>query len=208
MSELGGVLVEHAMRLAKDGQSFDSLLNQIVTMADDSLPSPIWNTIKEVDRRSDVGAFNEWISRKLTEDAPDHLSGLWFGLYEVGGGDRHPRTEEAVLEVSGGPGFFDDPDWLDKQSWYPGGYAPTAGLRSLLPIGESGGEAVSEVVSYAIVFTYAVGLVLTALEEADLGQIILGRPKLGVAAGFHDGDIARLGVLTSSGFNRSGVQWI
>ncbi len=207
MDELGVVLVENAMRLAKEGQSFDSILNEVTTMADGSLPSPAWDTIKEIDRRADVGELSEWIPRKLTENAPDDLSGLWFGLYEVGGSDRHARTAEAVLEISGGPGFFDDPNWLDKQSWYPGGYAPTPGLRSLLPIGESAGAAVSEVVSYAIVFAYAVGLVITVFEEANPVTILGDRPSFGVAAGFHDGDIARLGVLTTSGFSRS-LQWI
>lgn len=110
-----------------------------------------------------------------------------------------------MVEVSGGPGFPHDPDWLFKQDWYPRGYAPTPGLRSLLAIGYASGHF--ELVSHPVVLVYTISMVLDFLDAVDPRLVLDGRDQLGVAAGFHDGDIAQLGVLTPAGLDRSTLAW-
>jgi hypothetical protein len=138
---------------------------------------------------------------------PAHLTALWFGLYEIGPAASYPTGAEAALELTGGPGFPDDPEWLFKQDWHPGGHAPTPGLRSLLAIGAASDDAFA-VVSYAVVFTYTIGLVSAALEVAGPALLMPGIEQLGIAVGFHDGDIAALGVLRAAGLDRATLGWV
>jgi hypothetical protein len=200
--------VERAIELLSKGQSFDDIMDDTLRIADAARPSPIWSTIASVDRNADVRALGSWSLDKLSEHpTPSRLTGLWFGLYEVSRDDEaYPTGAEAVLELSGGPGFPDDPDWLFTQDWYPGGYAPTPGLRSLLSIAASS-EDHFKLVRYAIVLTYSLGLVAAALDAIDPSQVLRGADQLGIAVGFHDGDIAQLGVLSASGLDRSSLRW-
>ncbi len=207
-SELGGALVENALRASQADKTFETILAQALTTANGVLPSPVWDAIRTIDLRADVRGLTEWTRQKLTEDPPHDLSALWFGLSEMGAADRYPNDAEAVLQLSGGPGYPDDDEWPFKQNWRADGYAPTPGLRSLLQIGATGGDTVFGVVSYAIVFTYVVGLVTTALDDADPPVIRPEWPRLAIAAGFHDGDTAELGVLTGAGLDRSKTRWI
>ncbi len=62
-------------------------------------------------------------------------------------------------------------------------------------------------VSYAVVFTYAIGLVSAALEFAGPTLLMPGIEQLGIAVGFHDGDIAALGVLGGAGLDRAILGW-
>lgn len=96
------------------------------------------------------------------------------------------------MELSGGPGWPDDPDWLSSQDWHPDGYAPTPGLRLLLDIGGESSPDLFGVVSYAVVFVYTLGLVSAVLDTIDPMLFLNGREQLGIATGFHDGDIALL----------------
>lgn len=207
-TDLRSQVVVHAIELVAGGRSFDDIMDDTLGIADAACPCPIWSTIAAVDRSADVRALQGWMLDKLADHPePSRLTGLWFGLYEIGPVEaRYPTHAEAVLELSGGPGFPDDPDWLFKQDWYPGGYAPTPGLRSLPRIAASSEDHFG-LVSYAFVLVYSLGLVAAALDATDPPRVLRGADQLGIAVGFHDGDIAQLGVLTASGLNRSSSGW-
>ncbi|HUR17314.1 MAG TPA: hypothetical protein VMZ51_00060 [Acidimicrobiales bacterium] len=201
-------VVNRAIGLVSAGSTFDAVMDDTLGIADAACPSPIWSTIASVDRNRDVRALGKWMLDKLMEHPrPARLTGLWFGLYEVGpAGEQYPMGAEAVLKLSGGRGFPHDPDWLFKQDWYPGGYAPTPGLGSLLGIAASSQDHFG-LVSYAFVLTYSLGLVAAALDATDPSQVLQGADQVGIAVGFHDGDIAQLGVLSDSGLDRSTLGW-
>ena len=207
-SALPSQVVERAVELVSRGRPFDEIMGDVLGIVDGARPSPIWSTIASVDRSADVSALGSWTVDKVSQHpTPSRLTGLWFGLYEVGPDDEeYPTGAEAVLELSGGQGFPDDPDWLFKQDWHPGGYAPTSGLRSLLSIAASSDDHF-EIVSYAVVLAYSLGLVSAMLDTTDPSQVLRGADQLGIAVGFHDGDIALLGVLSASGLDRSSMGW-
>lgn len=205
--DLGSAMVDQALRSAKGGDSFEAILVRTLTAVEQARPSEVWSAIGDIDYLADVRALVDWIPAKLAEDPPDDLSALWFGLYEVAGPDLSRESTEAVLAVSGGPGY-PNPDWLDDQTWYPGGYAPTPGLRSILPIAASGGSEIFSLASYVVVFSYVLGLVVTALGQVDRTRVLRRWARLGIAAGFHDGDIVDVGILTRTGFDRSNMRWL
>lgn len=133
------------------------------------------------------------------------MSGLWFGLYEVLPG--HGETQQAMMELAGGPGFPDRDDWLFHLTWRAG-YAPLPGLGSVLPLAASGPLQVRDLAGYAVVLTYAMALALDAIEAAPIEPFLQSRPVLGIATGFHDGDIALIGTAHNGRINRTEITWI
>ncbi|PLS75760.1 MAG: hypothetical protein CYG61_05495 [Actinobacteria bacterium] len=202
---LGGELVERAMARCRDGDALEAIIADTVLHGAAGAPSPVWDAVASVDSAPDVVGLGRWVTEKIAErPPPPHLSAIWFGLYELEtkGGATH-----AAIQLSGGPGFPEDPQWLFKQDWYTPGYAPTPGLASLLALAAPAGPDLYWLVSYAVVFAYTLGLVGTTLDRLDPQALLGQRSQVGVAAGFHDGDIALVGVLEPSGLDRSELDW-
>ncbi|MDP9420227.1 MAG: hypothetical protein M3P53_08795 [Actinomycetota bacterium] len=202
---LGGELVQRAMARGRDGDSLEAIIADTVLLGAAGAPSPVWDAVASVDTAPDVVALGRWITEKIAERSPPpHLSAIWFGLYEL---ETEAGATHAAIQLSGGPGFPEDPQWLFTQDWYTPGYAPTPGLASLLPLAGPAGPDLYWLVSYAVVFAYTLGLVATTLDGLDRHVVLGQRPQLGVAAGFHDGDIALVGVLSAYGLDRSELGW-
>lgn len=200
-TDLARHIVEEASALVRSAAPFRAVVDRVVELGGEAMPSPVWEAIAAVDVDTDVERAAAWLLRQMEHrPPPDDLSGLWFGLYEVRGAG--PGRTEAVLAASGGAGFPDE-GWLSKLPWDAAGYAPTPGLRSLLPLAATADEDLRWLVGYAVVFAYTLGLTAAVLDSVDAASLLGDRKRLGIAAGFHDGDIALVGVLTPDGFDRS-----
>lgn len=200
-TDLAVRLVDEATALVRAGEPFQAVFDRVVALAAEEQPSPVWEAIGAVDVAVDVDGTTAWLLRQFeARPPPDDLSALWLGLYEVRG--PGPGRTEVFTAVSGGPGF-PDPDWLAGRDWEPPGYAPAPGLRSLLPLAVAGGPEVTELVRSAVVLTYALGLTAAALDAVDPALVLAGRPALGVATGFSDGNVALVGILSATGLDRS-----
>ena len=201
-----GQIMGTAFDLIKAGSPLEVVHREVVSTAGAAVPSPCWRAIAGVDTNRDVEALAGWlVDRICSPGVPAGLSGLWFGLYEVfserGGG------VEAAIELVGGSGFPKDEQWLFHLS-RRAGFAPTPGLGELLPLAASAAPQVRDLVAYAVVLAYAMALSVDAIEAAGVSALLGGRPLLGVAAGFHDGDIALVGIARDGRVNRSAIAWI
>ena len=200
-TDLAVQIVDEATASVRAGQPFQAVFDRVVALASEGLPSPAWDAIGSVDLAADVQRTTTWLLRQLDDrPPPEDLSALWFGLHEVRG--PGPGRAEAVIAVSGGPGF-PDPEWLKKKNWDPPGYVPAAGLRSMLPLSVPGGSEVRHLVGSAIVLSYGLGFTAAVVDGLDPARLLGGRPELGIATGFSDGNVALVGILTSSGLDRS-----
>ena len=196
-------LVDTALEALRAGASFADAYAQVLARAAEQVPSPAWEALGAVDVATDVERATGWLVRQLEERwPPPELSGLRFGLYPVRG--PRPGRTELVLAVSGGA-RFPEAGWEADQPWDPVGYAPTPGLRSLLPLAAEERDEVRAVVGGAVALVYAVGLVVAAIDGADASRVLGNRPHLGVAAGFPDGDLVLVGVVTPAGLDRSSM---
>jgi hypothetical protein len=201
--ETAGRLVELSLDLTKAGSTANEIFGKVLQLAADEIPSPTWETIGEVDLSGDIDATTAWLVDELVSNPPTNLSGLWFGLYEV---QSPAGGTEAVIMVTGGPDF-PDPEWLFNQDWEPDEYAPTPGLRSIIPLAESFDPDTQWLVSYAIVFAYVLALASGVCESPNRLQILGTHSRLAIAAGHHDGDIALMGVLRAEGLDRTEFGW-
>lgn len=200
-TDLAVQLVDEATALVRSGEPFKTVHERVVALGAEGLPSPAWDDIAALDVGADVERTCAWLLRQIDErPPPDDLSGVWFGLYEVRG--AVPGRFEAVAAVTGAPGF-PDPDWLKGRNWEPPGYAPTTGLRSLLPLAFAGGPEVRGLVASAVVLAYGLGFTAAVVDAVDRAKLLAGRPELAVATGFADGNVALVGVLTPAGLDRS-----
>lgn len=169
-------------------------------------PSPCWEAIAGIDTHQDVVALATWLAQLSRSAAiPPDVSGLWFGLYEVL--PEQGEAAQAVMELAGGPGFPDQEDWLLHLTWRAG-QAPLPGLGAVLPLAAFGTPQVRELAEYAVVLTYAMALTLDAIEAARIEPFLESRPVLGIATGFHDGDIALIGIAHNGRIDRSEFTWI
>lgn len=200
-TELSDRLVDHAVRELRDGRSFPDVLASVLAEAADDLPSPAWEALAATDVAADVERAAGWLVRQLEERwPPADLSALRFGLFPVRG--PRPGRTELVVALSGGP-HFPDPAWLFDQTWDPVGYAPTPGLRALLPTVADEGDEVRGVVGRGLALAYVVGLVAGAVDAVDAARLLGSRPQLGVAAGFPGDEMILVGVLTAAGLDRT-----
>jgi len=69
------------------------------------------------------------------------------------------------------------------------------------------GEAEYGIVTYALSLIFAIGLVLEVVTGPFADALLGGHDEIGVAVGFHDGDIVGLGVLTTGGLETATLGW-
>ena len=193
--------MDAGLQALRAGKPFAEIFAEVLALAAEELPSPAWDALAATDVGADVEKATGWLLRQLEERwPPDDLSALRFGLHPVRG--PRPGRVELVVALSGGPGF-PDPSWLANQTWDPVGYAPTQGLRSLLPLAAEASEDVRAVVREPLALVYVAALAAATLDAVDPSRILGDRPQLGVAAGFVDGELVLIGILTAGGLERT-----
>lgn len=194
-------LVLAALEPVRAGDSFRAAFDAAIAAGAEELPSPAWEAVAAADVDADVAASTPWLLRQIeNRPPPDDMTAVWFGLHEVRGSG--PGRVETFVAVNGGSGF-PDPDWLTARSWDPPGYAPTPGLRSLLPATVDADPAVRQAVRTGLVLAYGVGFAAAVIESVDPAQLLGGRAHLEVTTGFADGDVLLVGRLTPSGLDRT-----
>ena len=193
--------MDAALSELRAGKPFPEVVAGFLAAAAEEMPSPAWEALGATDLAADVKSATTWLARQFQERwPPPDLSGLRFGLYPVRG--PRPGRVELVLALSGGS-RYPDADWLSDLPWDPVGYAPTPGLRSLLPLAADAADDVRAVVREPLALVYAVGLVAATFDAVEVAGVVGDRPQLGVVAGFPDGDLVVVGVLTAGGLDRA-----
>lgn len=206
MDECAHEVVNLTGRLVQQGQSLQVVHRAVVNHAAVALPAPCWDAIADIDTATDVDYVTDWLTTYLASvEKPENWSGLWFGLYET---DNAQGTTEAVLEVEGNVGFPHDQEWLFNSLWDFAGYAPTPGLRRLIPIAAQEPYLLQDFVSYAVVLTYTMALTADVIDRVSPSTLLEGRSLMGIATGFHNGDITMIGTVYPTGFVRSGIIWV
>jgi hypothetical protein len=191
--------VDRAVALTSGTELFQEALDVARARA----PSTLWDQLGPVQLSQDAATTEQSIRQLIAQHPPpEDLSAIWFGLYEIG---NHPSETESVVALSGGPTYPSD-NWLFEQTWYPPGYLATPGLQPLASLASAYGDDLFHLVTYSLTFAYAVGLVSEVLQRSS-GPVLFGdHDRLGVAVGFHDGDILELGELRADGLDTTSAR--
>ncbi len=197
-------IVELAIERARARASGGEIFLDSFDVARTGAPSELWDLMEPVQVEQDAAAAEQSI-RQLTSEhpPPSDLSAVWFGLYEIG---DYPNDVESVVELSGGPGF-PDPDWLFQQTWHPPGYLATPGLTPIARLASPFGDALFSLVTYSLAFAYSLALTCELVNGPTGTLLTDDHDQLGVAVGFHDGDILRVGALTAEGLDTASMGW-
>ncbi|MGH9177747.1 MAG: hypothetical protein ACRD0N_04240 [Acidimicrobiales bacterium] len=199
--DLAEQLVLAALEPLRAGASFRAAFDAAVAVGAVELPSPVWEVVGATDVDADVSASTPWLLRQVeNRPPPDDMTAIWFGLHEVRGSG--PGRVETFVAVNGGAGF-PDPGWLEAHSWDPPGYAPTPGLRSLLPATVDADPGVRRAVRTGLVLAYGAGYAAAVIEAVGPAHLLAGRDQLEITTGFADGDVLLVGRLTPSGLDRA-----
>lgn len=185
------------------GDTVEEGMRSVIDACTRMRPHPDWNTFSEIDFRNEPNDLRTWILG-ISNDFPpnDRLAGLFFGLFTFH--DETSDEELTDLVLAGTTDYKpDDSTWVEStrelwDSWGPF-EAQSEVLRTICRRAYATDDALENDAEYPLCLAYSTLAVTHALSEVTVRSISKTRDRLGVAVGFHDGDILILGELTTSG---------
>jgi hypothetical protein len=181
---------------------------EVIGLCEAAVPHPDWAMLREVDFAADVPVLRAWLDGLLRDDPPDApLRGLYFALC-------HPmpdaETVTADLEVVGTSKYDrSDPGmrWLFSRRYFPEQYAASPAMGRLYHIAYGTHEFGAQVpgslgndAEWPIGLAFAVLASRAILEGRTADDFAADQPRVGVAAGWIDGDLLLIGEVAAGGF--------
>ena len=176
------------------------LMAEIIGVCQDSFAHADWTRLAALDWSADAEQVRRWVPRLLDQEPPQsELAGLWFGLV-------NPITAGTVRSDIHLVGTRDyDPDdadyeWTLTGIYYPDAYANPSCLEQLYAIAYENEHGLRNDAEWALALAFGCAATAYALEPLSAVSVSAGGRRVGVAAGFDDGDFLALGELTRDGF--------
>jgi hypothetical protein len=205
-SELALQIVESTRDHLADGVPAPEMWRSAMGAASLGLPAEVCHAINGIDLGSDIGVVAAWLA-PLLPSRPVEANGLLVLLYEEGRAEvseSEVRSERAWADLTGVAGYPDDDGWIFVHRW-DGGRLPALGLETLLgTLGIDGDGTAYRIVEYGLTFAYCAALVVGVLERSSAMALLGGRDRVGIASGFHDGDILVVAEVGPEGVSRRG----
>jgi hypothetical protein len=167
-----------------------------------SVPHDDWDRLRAIDYGVHVDDLRAWVKSVLRDEPPaGPIEGLWFGLFNpVAGGQTSFDVRFA------GTATYDssDEDWLwtSKQTYRPSGSAGSRALRDVYRIAYSSPDALGNSAEWPLGLAF-VGLAARSILSGAIKSMLGSAPVIGVAVGFDDGDMFKVGELGDDGWNHT-----
>lgn len=192
-------VVDRVLELLEGGATPEHAWRETLAIAAPALPADLARRLATADLDADIAASADRLAGAVPAIPPE-VDGLLVLLGREGLDD--PGRERATAEVTGVAGYPGDEAWIFRHRW-DGFHLPAAGLGSLLlGVDHRTDPGAHRVVDYGLVFAWCAALVVGAVERVGAPALLDTRPHLGVASGFHDGDIALVAHLGADGVER------
>lgn len=226
MAKLAGVsfasehlVAAQAREDVRAGRSLTEVMGRAFDLIDEHEPLPVWRQLRALDFEDDVRQSSEAVVRIVAEQPPpEGLSAVLFLLCEFADADLTLSSTSSAVELSGATTYPTDgwPFGGRDVMWFPDAYLPAPGLAGLAGAAardeevrgvEPGGDAFG-LATYDLAFAHALGLAADLVRGPAGASLLGGRDRLGVAAGFADGDFLLVGELTPAGLDLARFSWI
>ena len=163
------------------------------------VPHGDWEILRTIDYGADISRLEGWMVTVIREEPPIiDVRGLWFGVVNFidakgiyadmyfAGTTTYDPGDEALL-------------WTERRAYCPlDRYARSASLRRIYEIAYSHSGLGNEA-EWPLCLGFAATAVRT-LMTPSLGQLLDPPEGVGVAVGFDEGDMLKLGELSVGGF--------
>lgn len=193
---------------AEEAPELGAAMREVIDLCAAAQPHPDWARLRELDYAGDARRMRDWFDQALREEPPtEPVRGLYFALC-------HPMTDEANLtadmELVGTRRF--DPadrgmDWVYSRHYFPDLYASSGAMHRLYGIAHGTHEfgvsvpgVLGNDAEYPVGLAFAVLATRAVLEGRTTGGLPTDADRVGVAAGWADGDLLLIGEVTAAGF--------
>lgn len=191
---------ERLLHLLGAGATISELMAEIIGVCRDSFAHADWTRLAALDWSAGGEQVRRWVPDLLDEEPPpSDLSGLWFGLV-------NPITAGTVRSDIHLVGTRDyDPDdadyeWTLTGIYYPAAYANPSCLEQLYAIAYENEHGLGNDAEWALALAFCCAATAYALEPLNAVSVSASGRRIGIAAGFDDGDFLALGELTRDRF--------
>jgi hypothetical protein len=167
-----------------------------------------WAALRAIDYTADAVALRGWFARTLATEPPSApLRGLYFALCQ-------PVLESgevtADMQLVGTAEYEPDDvdmEWLFSRRYFPEAYASSAALHQLYGLAYGTHDFGTEIqgvlgndAEWPVGLAYAVLAARSILEGRTVGDLPTDARRVGVAAGWGEGDMLLIGDVTENGF--------
>lgn len=173
-------------------------VGRVVDICEASFPHDDWRLMRAMDWDASAARVAAWLPETLATDPPAHpIRGLYVAA--VNYVERGVRRSD--LELMGTSAYDRDDreqDWLFTGSYYPSAYARPRALFDMYALAYGRSDGLGNDAEWPLALSFACVAVAHAVRG---GLVIPGdTARLGLAAGFHGGDILTLGEVSRDGF--------
>jgi hypothetical protein len=202
-----GPAIDHLVAAAEPPE-LSSGVRRVIDLCERAAPHPDWASLRAIDYGAEVPALRRWFERTLSSEPPDApLRGLYFALCQP---VLDTGQVTADMELVG-TGEYDakDPhlEWLFSRHYFPESYARSPALRRLYGVayrthdfGADVEGALGNDAEWPIGLAFGVLAARAILEGRTTADLPTDMSRVGVAAGWAEGDMLLIGEVTDRGF--------
>ncbi len=172
-------------------------LQRVIQFCERERPHPDWAALRSLDMEGDLSHLREWLrSIMRTTPPPAAVTGLWFGLFNPGGGKLGISAD---LHVIGAPYSAEDHDWIFGNRW--GQDTPDAEsgvLDAIYQIAYGHEAGLKNDAEYPLCLAYA-NLAIRQLAQTMGPELLRDADQRVLLAGFNSGDFICIGAVRKEG---------
>ena len=197
-------------RLIASNVSVDvgSGMRSIIDLCEREYPHSSWSALRSIDYTADAAALRTWFDHTLSTEPPSApLRGLYFAVCQPILNSGEVTDDIQIVGTAEYEPDDIDMEWIFSRHYFPKAYASSAALHELYGVAygthafgvESKGVLGNDA-EWPVGLAYAVLATRAVLEGRTVGDLPTDAKRVGVAAGWGEGDMLLIGDVTATGF--------
>ena len=183
-------------------------MREVIALCEQDYPHPDWARLRALDFEGEIPALRAWFERTLLTYAPaTPLRGMYFALSHPVGANGEPTLDLDLIGTETYDPADVDMEWLFSRHYVPDVYAGSRVLGQLYSISYDaargrhfGVEPLGNDAEWALGLSFAVLAGRAILDGRHSTELASDADRIGVAAGWGEGDLLPIGELTKDGF--------
>jgi hypothetical protein len=183
-------------------------MREAIALCEQDYPHPDWARLRVLDFAGEIPALRAWFERTLATYAPaTPLRGLYFALSHPAGADDEPTLDLDLVGTEAYDPADADMQWLFSRHYMPDVSAGSKVLGQLYSISYNaasgrplGVEPLGNDAEWALGLTFAILAGRAIVDGRRSTELATDVDRIGVAAGWGEGDLLPIGELTKDGF--------
>lgn len=183
-------------------------VRSIIALCERDVPHPDWASLQAIDYAREVAPLRAWFDRSLSSEPPEApLRGLYFALCQPVLETGQVTADMQFVGTTEYDAADQDLQWLFSRHYFPDAYAASAALHQLFGLAyrthDLGGEvegALGNDAEWPVGLAFGVLAARAILEGRTIADLPTDAARVGVAAGWGQGDMLLIGEVTDRGF--------